>query len=577
MNHKITPHPTSFYRSNVAVRSQAGIVLFVILVVILLTSMLALSLLYLMKAEATAEAAVEARAQAWNTILSGVARAMTVAQEAIAYQQDSWRKNPMSLQHQLMDQIGGENWYFTVYVPDPNEDSGIRFGLSDEASRLPLYTANTNQLMQVTGMDAESAARLIEAVHAMVGSPPPPETTGAENDETASSESTNSSNSSGQPFASPAPGSGPDRSLSPFDFPPDAEDEMTLLSPPSSPENAFPSPFDREESNSGIYGPEESSSPSDSTQAPSSEETSGVPHARYIPLICLWARAGLPEEWLESPTRPITAENLDLSSEGTASSFSIPSSQTASFPFETSNSTRSCTNLANLLTPYTYEPNVASDGSPRINLNDPNLDLDSLDLPAQTREFLRLMREAGKTLHDPADLLEAEETFTDKKGRERTVRSGIGKEELPDLLDRYTTTDAPYLIGRININTAPIPVLMTLTNMTEALAEQIVQTRASLLPDERRTPAWLYTRGIVDANLFRLWAPHLTARSYQFRFRIVAYSLPNQRFAVAEAVIDLASGQPRLLALRDLTRLGFPFPLQVLTGQSGSELAASHF
>jgi hypothetical protein len=77
------------------------------------------------------------------------------------------------------------------------------------------------------------------------------------------------------------------------------------------------------------------------------------------------------------------------------------------------------------------------------------------------------------------------------------------------------------------------------------------------------TPAWLYTENIVPADRFKEMAPYLTARSFQFRVRCVAYGWPCGQFRVIEAVIDAAMGSPRILYQRDLTRLGMPFAVDV--------------
>ncbi|RME92068.1 MAG: hypothetical protein D6766_10735, partial [Verrucomicrobia bacterium] len=156
----------------------------------------------------------------------------------------------------------------------------------------------------------------------------------------------------------------------------------------------------------------------------------------------------------------------------------------------------------------------------------------------------------------------------------RRLRSGIGAEQLPDLLDRYTATDQPVLRGLINVNTAPVEVLRCLPGVDDSLAESIVGARIALNADERRTPAWLYTRGLLNAEQFRTLAPYLTARSYQFRFHCVGYGLPSGRYRVVEAVVDVAGESPRILRVRDLTAAGFPLPLDLLTGGTGGDSGA---
>ncbi|MBE3071214.1 MAG: hypothetical protein IMZ66_13345 [Planctomycetes bacterium] len=56
-------------------------------------------------------------------------------------------------------------------------------------------------------------------------------------------------------------------------------------------------------------------------------------------------------------------------------------------------------------------------------------------------------------------------------------------------------------------------------------------------------------------------APFVTARSFQFSVRCVGFGVPCGRFRVLEAVLDLSGGEPRVLYLRDITRLGLPLAL----------------
>ena len=104
-------------------------------------------------------------------------------------------------------------------------------------------------------------------------------------------------------------------------------------------------------------------------------------------------------------------------------------------------------------------------------------------------------------------------------------------------------------------------VLATLPGVDVALAETIVSTRTGLSPDRRATSAWLYQEGVVDAARFKVVAPHLTTGSFQFSFHVIGYGVPSGRYRVLDATIDLAGAAPRIIRLRDITKLGLPFKL----------------
>ena len=153
---------------------------------------------------------------------------------------------------------------------------------------------------------------------------------------------------------------------------------------------------------------------------------------------------------------------------------------------------------------------------------------------------------------------------------EEELESHVGEAELPIVLDKLTVlpTNVP-INGRININTAPATVLALLPEVDANLAQQIVESRSSVDPLVRRTPAWLFTQGLVNAEVFKRIAPLLTARSYQFRVRCVGFGWPHGKFRTLEAVVDV-SGPPRIIYLRDITRAGPPVPFDV----EGSSVAS---
>jgi len=58
-------------------------------------------------------------------------------------------------------------------------------------------------------------------------------------------------------------------------------------------------------------------------------------------------------------------------------------------------------------------------------------------------------------------------------------------------------------------------------------------------------------------------APYLTTRSFQYSLRCVGFGVPCGRYRVLEAMLDTGGGAPRVIYLRDISRLGLPFALNV--------------
>ncbi len=225
------------------------------------------------------------------------------------------------------------------------------------------------------------------------------------------------------------------------------------------------------------------------------------------------------------------------------------------------NDSRPARGLSQFLTVASYDPDLANDGSFRVNFNSPDAVLPAAELPPAFTNFLAALQTNGVTLSHTADLLDAKLPVKDAKGVEVEITSGIGKAELATVLDLFTASPELKTDGLVNVNTASIAVLATLPGVDEPLAESIVSARRSLSPERRTTIAWLYQEGVVDAAKFKVLAPLLTARSYQFTCQVVGYGLPSGRFRVLEVGIDVAPGTRRVTYLRDVTRRGLPFTL----------------
>jgi hypothetical protein len=223
--------------------------------------------------------------------------------------------------------------------------------------------------------------------------------------------------------------------------------------------------------------------------------------------------------------------------------------------------------LRQYLTVCSYDLNQDADGRPRIDLNNPDAALTSdqpnaEELPAPMVAYIEALRRSKVRIEQPADLLEAKAKLQDEAGKEVDMESGVGKTELPVLLDRFTTTSDQRLPGLIDVNNASATVLQALPGIDEALADSIVSARRNLREEQKRTPAWLYQEGVLDADQFKKLMPYVTARGFQYHFHVVGYGVPSGRYRVLEAIIDTADATPNITYLRDITRLGLPFRIE---------------
>ena len=241
--------------------------------------------------------------------------------------------------------------------------------------------------------------------------------------------------------------------------------------------------------------------------------------------------------------------------------------------------------LIDAVTAISYGPNVDAQGQPLLNLNGSTRELRELGLSRDTLDFIESYRGDGGTFTHPSQLLSMTHTKRERSGGRSRVpfapptRGGKGTptpprdaptpepvvlranptpEDLALLMGKTSTLRGRAWIGLVNVNSAPAATLAALPGLDESLAQRIVEVRRDLDAQQLESTAWLYTQGVLSAEQYKKVAPLLSFRGYQYRARVMGYGVPCGRFRVLEAVIDVASGTPRLVYLRELTRLGLP-------------------
>ncbi|MEY4689976.1 MAG: hypothetical protein RIT19_301 [Verrucomicrobiota bacterium] len=444
-----------------------GFVLVGVLIVVMLLSMIALSLMFRMRSEETAAATGSTSEQGWAAAMSGVREAMRMAAD-FKPGDTTWMDAPERFKDRVLHDDGTDEWRWTLYSGNP--EGGIRFGLSDEASRLNLNAATTSMVSRLPGMKPSLTDALLDFIDA--DDMPRPE---------------------------------------------GAEQEYY---------DALPQPY---RIHNGPLGTVEQ---------------------------LLLVRGFTPAVVLgEDANRNFTLD----SNEDDGDEREPPDDADG----------RLQPGLLPLVTVHSMEPNTDRDGRPRFNLNTPGAALtDTNGLPEAFVAFVSALGASQSVVLDPAELLDATLTLKGRDGTERAVPSGIGKDSLAMVLDRFTGMAQADLVGRINVNTAPAVVLQLVPGIDNALAESILSARRNLPPERRASVAWIHVENLVEAEKFREVAPFLTTRSLQFRFHVVGYGARSGRFRVLEAVIDASRPPVRLVYLRDLTRLGLPFPI-ALEGEVG--------
>ena len=138
------------------------------------------------------------------------------------------------------------------------------------------------------------------------------------------------------------------------------------------------------------------------------------------------------------------------------------------------------------------------------------------------------------------------------------VFSPVTAEDLPVLCDRTTAIRQPGQMGLININTAPREVLRCLVNssFSEEDVDAIIAARANLEGEQLATVAWPLTESVISQEALASIYAQITARAQQFHIEAIGHADHLGMMVRLEAVVELRGHVPQFMYYRDLTALG---------------------
>jgi hypothetical protein len=209
--------------------------------------------------------------------------------------------------------------------------------------------------------------------------------------------------------------------------------------------------------------------------------------------------------------------------------------------------------LSDVLTVHSFEPALQRSGVLRINL----------DVPHSEELGRRLDRRFGDGAGDGFKQIMKRVSFDDDARIVDVVRYFEAEpgERWETALDALSTEDR-WHFGRIDLNTAPARVIQTLEGVDADMAERIVRERQSLTSDELATRIWPVFREIMSPEIFGPIAGRVTNRTWIWRVRLAAGTVsaddpggPIFSPVIFEITVDLASPQPRIAELRDISGL----------------------
>lgn len=151
----------------------------------------------------------------------------------------------------------------------------------------------------------------------------------------------------------------------------------------------------------------------------------------------------------------------------------------------------------------------------------------------------------------------------EQKDKGEPLYNPVTPEDMVVLMDRFTAKENPAepLIGLINVNTAPPSVLRTIPGLSDEQVAEIVAQRARLDGPGKKSLGWLAAYNVLDAETFALVTPMLTTRSIQFKADILGFADHTGSYKRFEVVIEMRGGVPQIKYLRDISSLGPGYPV----------------
>ena len=140
--------------------TRSGMVLYAVLVITATTAMIAASIMFRMRAEVAASSSYVRADQAWSAAFSGITHASAVLAQPPS--EGGNYDNPDLYENQFVCTDDGDDWYFTIYAYNDQDEDTVRYGVTDTASRINVNTASRKTLEALPDMTAELVDCLID-------------------------------------------------------------------------------------------------------------------------------------------------------------------------------------------------------------------------------------------------------------------------------------------------------------------------------------------------------------------------------------------------------------------------------
>ncbi len=201
--------------------------------------------------------------------------------------------------------------------------------------------------------------------------------------------------------------------------------------------------------------------------------------------------------------------------------------------------------LLDYVTIWSRQTNKRSDGTARINVNDSSRS----NLVALLQQTVGDSREA-----QIVSRIGSQTNFSSLL--QFYITSGMTQQEFDQVAESLTVTNAAYVDGLVNVNTASAVVLNCLPGISQNMSGQdLVNYRQGKTTNELYSVAWV-TQVLDQATCIQA-GRYLTTFSYQFSADVVGVGNHGRGYRRSWFVFDTTEGTPKILYRRDRGRLGW--------------------
>lgn len=131
--------------------------------------------------------------------------------------------------------------------------------------------------------------------------------------------------------------------------------------------------------------------------------------------------------------------------------------------------------------------------------------------------------------------------------------SGMTEDEAGQVADSVTVSTAPYILGRVNVNTASLEVLSCIPGIEDKAAD-VIAARAQRSATATDV-SWLAP--VLDADGCKKAGPYVTTQSWQVSVDIAAVGQNGRGYRRALFIIDRTGDTPKVVYRRNLSGLGW--------------------